>query len=199
MSECCIGLVMRNLLWQLITGFLEVTQFDRLLIQLRFYLNRRQVELLSRRFRQPIRFFEQGEGGVVIHGPADKFSVHETSHLKSSTLIECGGGVVIGRYFHTGRGLTIFSTNHDYDAGDAIPYGHTVIPKPVNIGDFVWCGANVTILPGVTIGEGSVLAANAVVTKDVPPLAVVGGNPAKVLKYRGSEHFETLKKEGKFY
>jgi acetyltransferase-like isoleucine patch superfamily enzyme len=141
----------------------------------------------------------EGEGGVVIHGPARKFSIHETSHLKSNNLIECGGGTKIGRYFHTGRGLAVFSTNHDYDGGDAIPYSSKEIAKPVVIKDFVWCGANVTILPGVTIGEGAVVGACAVVTKDVPPMAVVGGNPARILKYRDKERFERLKKEGKFY
>ena len=55
-----------------------------------------------------------------------------------------------------------------------------------------------TIVPGVTIGEGAILAAGAVITKDVPPLSVVGGNPAKVIKYRDKEHFEALKQLGKF-
>lgn len=172
---------------------------DRFLIQLRSYLDRRHVELLAQKYDQPIRFFSQGFGSVVIHGPKEKFSIDATSHLKSDTLIECGGGVCIGRYFHTGRGLTIFSTNHDYDGGDAIPYGEGKIAKPVVIEDCVWCGANVTILPGVTVGEGAVLAANAVITKDVPAMAVVGGNPAKIIKYRNKEHYERLKQEKRFY
>jgi len=190
---------MRHTWWKLIICILETTQLDRFLIQVRYYLNRRQVLFTSQRMGQPIRFFEQGEGGAVIHGPAGNFSIHETSHLKSNTLIECGGGTKIGRYFHTGRGLAVFSTNHDYDGGDAISYSSKEIAKPVVIKDFVWCGANVTILPGVTIGEGAVVAACAVVTKDVPPMAVVGGNPARILKYRDKERFERLKNEGKFY
>lgn len=56
--------------------------------------------------------------------------------------------------------------------------------KPVKIGSDVWVGANVIILPGVTIGDGAVLAAGAVVTKDVEPYAIVGGVPAKVIRYR---------------
>jgi maltose O-acetyltransferase len=56
--------------------------------------------------------------------------------------------------------------------------------KPVYIGDDVWIGGRVTILPGVHIGNGSVVGTGAVVTKDVPDYAVVGGVPAKVLKYR---------------
>ncbi len=56
--------------------------------------------------------------------------------------------------------------------------------KPVVIEDDVWIGSRVTILPGVTIGRGSVVGAAAVVTKDVPPYSVVAGNPAKVVKTR---------------
>lgn len=53
---------------------------------------------------------------------------------------------------------------------------------PVIIGQNVWVGDKATILPGVTIGDGAVIGANSVVTKDVPPYSIVGGNPAKVLK-----------------
>ena len=63
------------------------------------------------------------------------------------------------------------------------PIKRTVISKgAVVIKDNVWIGDKVTILPNVTIGEGAVIAANAVVTHDVPPYSVVGGNPAKILK-----------------
>lgn len=144
-----------------------------------------------------IKFVHQGPGGVEIGHP-ENFYIHPTSHLKSQTFIECQGGVRIGRYFHTGRGLTIFSSNHNYNEGTCIPYDNTDIIKPVEIQDFVWVGANVTILPGVTVGEGSIIGAGSVVTKDVPNYSVVGGNPAKVIKYRDINSFEKLKKDGKF-
>lgn len=59
-------------------------------------------------------------------------------------------------------------------------------PKPVTIGNDVWIAMNVTIMGGVTVGDGAIIAAHSVVTKDVPPYAIVGGIPAKVIKYRFS-------------
>ena len=56
--------------------------------------------------------------------------------------------------------------------------------KPIVIGDGVWLGYNAIVMHGVSIGEGAVVAAGSVVTKDVPPLAIVGGNPAKLIRYR---------------
>lgn len=88
--------------------------------------------------------------------------------------------------------------SHDYDFGDAIPYGRGITKKTVTIDDFVWIGSNVTISGNVHIGEGAVVAIGFVVVKDVPPLAVVGGNPAHIIKYRDSEHFYKLKELKKF-
>lgn len=73
--------------------------------------------------------------------------------------------------------------------------------KDVIIEDGVWCGCNVTILKGCHIGKGAVVAAGSVVTKDVPPYAIVGGNPAKVIKFRFTEeqikeHERILKERG---
>lgn len=109
------------------------------------------------------------------------------------------GEVRIGKYFHSGKGLAIITTNHNYDEGQAIPYDNTYVTKPVLIKDFVWIGFNVTIGPGVCIGEGAIVGAGAIVTKDVPDYAIVGGNPAKVIKYRDVERFKKLKAAEKFH
>ena len=66
------------------------------------------------------------------------------------------------------------------------------------IKDFVWIGQGVTVLPGVTIGEGAIIAAESVVSKDVPDYAIYGGNPAKLIRYRNIEEFKELKTQGKF-
>lgn len=146
-----------------------------------------------------LRFVPQGGYDIEIAGDLARFRIGATSHLKSATFIECSGGVTIGEYFHVGRGLTIFSTNHNYLTANKIPYDEVALDGPVEIGDFVWCGANVIILPGVTVGEGAVLAAGSVVTKSVPPMAVVAGNPARVVKYRDAERFAALKAAGSFF
>ena len=93
----------------------------------------------------------------------------------------------------------IITQNHDYDTGNAIPYGDGYIYKTVTIEDNVWFGNRVIITGDITIGEGAIIAAGAVVCKDVPPYAIVGGNPAKVIKYRDIEHYERLKILGCFH
>lgn len=95
------------------------------------------------------------------------------------------GEIKIGKYVMMGPECVIYTRNHAHSRTD-IPMqlqGYEE-PKPVTIGDDVWLGKRVIILPGVTIGEGSVIAAGAVVTKDVPPYSIVGGVPAKVIKNR---------------
>lgn len=108
------------------------------------------------------------------------------------------GACSIGRYNHIAYGCTIITSNHNYK-GDGIPYDHTDIILPVKIGDFVWIGANVTILPGVTIGEGAIISAGSVVRKSIPALAIAGGNPATVFSSRDFCHYERMKEEHKFF
>ncbi|MET2984690.1 acyltransferase [Aureibaculum conchae] len=108
------------------------------------------------------------------------------------------GKIEIGNYFHTGQKLTIISTNHNYDNAEAIPYDKVKIHKPVIIKDFVWLGDSVIIIPGITIGKGVIAAAGAVITKDVPDFAIIGGNPAKVIKYRDIDAFKDLESKNKF-
>lgn len=89
------------------------------------------------------------------------------------------GGITIGDDVLVGHNCVIATLNHVMDPDRRAD----MVPAPVKICDKVWIGANVTILQGVTVGEGAVIAAGAVINKDVPSRSVVGGIPAKVLKY----------------
>lgn len=113
--------------------------------------------------------------------------------------IEGGGTVTIGNYFHSGKECIILTSNHNYDHGQAIPYDDSYIHKNVNIGNFVWLGTRVLILGGVNIGDGAIIQAGSVVTKDVPAGAIVGGAPARQFKERDMVHFEQLLREESFY
>lgn len=114
-------------------------------------------------------------------------------------IIEGGGVVKIGDNFHSGRNCLIITQFHNYDKGSAIPYDNTYIIKDVTIEDNVWIGTNITILGGVTIGEGAIIQAGSVVVCDIPKYGIAGGSPAKVFKQRNIEHYEMLKKEGKYF
>ena len=157
-------------------------------------------ERTKKKLNMSVNYVQQGHNYplIVASNGIFNFSIDRTSHLKSDTFIECSGGVFIGKYFHTGRNLTIFSSNHNYNRPSSLPYDSLDIHKPVVIKDFVWCGANVTILPGVCIEEGVVIGAGSVVTRNIPKYAVIGGNPASVIKYSDQDAFEKLKKENKF-
>lgn len=104
-----------------------------------------------------------------------------------------GGEVVIGDNFHSGEGCLMITQNHNYDTGSKIPYDDSYIYKNIKIGGQVWLGSRVIILGGVTIGEGAIIQAGSVVTKDIPKFAIAGGHPAKIFKKRDSEHYEKLK------
>lgn len=91
----------------------------------------------------------------------------------------------IGENVLMGPDVIIFTMNHAADRTD-VPIGAQGMTekRKVTIGNDVWIGQRAIIMPGVTIGDGCIVAANAVVTKNVPPYCIVGGVPAKVLKRR---------------
>ncbi len=112
--------------------------------------------------------------------------------------IQGTANVVIGDNFHSGIECMIITDSHNYE-GEAIPYDDTVISKDVVIEDNVWLGNRVIVLPGVRIGEGAIIQAGSVVVKDIPKCAIAGGHPANVFSSRDNDHYEELKKEGKFH
>ena len=140
-----------------------------------------------------------GEGCRANHYAkvTKKTYIHDHANFNGIKIIG-PGRVEIGRYFHSGTDCRILTASHNYE-GEEIPYDSTDIVKDVRIEDFVWIGDRVMILPGVTIGEGAVIQAGAVVVRDIPPYAIAGGNPAGVFKYRNQEHFDRRKRDKRFH
>ena len=134
----------------------------------------------------------------------EKSNFTKKTHLGNNTNfngmnISGNGTIKIGDNFHSGVECMMFTSVHNYDTGESIPYDKTYIHKDIIIGDNVWFGSRVIILGGVTIGEGAIIQAGSVVVNDIPACGVAGGHPAKVFKYRDKEHYYKLKQEGKFH
>ncbi len=98
-------------------------------------------------------------------------------HISDFTVVFAQGGVEIGDDVLISANCTIASATHPVDADDRAT--HRVVAKPIRIHDRAWLGAGVILLPGVTVGEGAVIGAGSVVTRDVPAGRVVKGNPAR--------------------
>lgn len=110
--------------------------------------------------------------GDVMIGDHTRIGLH-------NTII---GPVTIGNHVNLAQGITVTALNHNFDDPQKRIDEQGVSTKPVVIEDDIWIGANAVILPGVTIGHHTVVAAGAVVTKDVPPHSLVAGVPAKIIK-----------------
>lgn len=116
--------------------------------------------------------------GVVAFSPWN-ITIGSNSIIHFDCLLDGRGGIVIADNVDISFGVKIFTEQHDLNSDD---YG--TVAKAVTIGKFAVIGAYSILLPGVSIGEGAVVAAGSVVTKSVEPYAVVGGNPAKIIKQR---------------
>lgn len=136
-------------------------------------------------------------GAVTVTG-GSRVVVGDNCHFNGMSIIGAGG-VTIGDNFHSGRGCKVFSVNHDFDGGDAVPYGRAVVEKPVVIGDNVWLGDDVLVMPGAFIGEGAVIGAGAVVAGRIEPCSVAVGNPARTIRMRDIAHYENLKAAQRFF
>lgn len=140
------------------------------------------------------------QAGVVTEGSArindesllgGNVTVGDDFHT-NGLAVHGGGTVRIGRSFHSGPQCLILTESHQHQ-GDALPYSAERILTTVTIGDYVWLGSRVTILPGVTIGDGAIIQAGSVVVRDIPALAIAGGSPAVPFAQRDEEHYRRVR------
>lgn len=120
--------------------------------------------------------------GIYLASP-NELEVGDGSFLGRARLY-CTGGVVIGRNVNVSDGAVIITAKHDINSP-----AFEARYEPVRVEDWAWIATDAIVLGGVTVGEAAVVAAGAVVTRDVPPYTVVGGNPAKVIGERKRQAF----------
>lgn len=132
-------------------------------------------------------FKSAGKNIVIKHGAyfgdGENIIIGNNSQLGINCKVE--NDLVIGDNVLMGPDIIIFSSEHEFKNLDIpIMFQGAKRKNPVIIGNDVWIGTRAVIMPGIKIGDHSIIGANAVVTKDIPAYAIVGGVPAKILKFR---------------
>jgi len=149
--------------------------------------------LVRRRTRMdlmPFNNFELGKDSTiedfstVNNGVGDVIIGERTRIGMSNVLI---GPITVGSDVMFAQNVVLSGLNHGYEDINLPPSLQKVETKPITIEDQVWIGANAVVTAGVTVGKHSIVAAGCVVVKDVPPYAIVGGNPGRILKQYNHE------------
>jgi maltose O-acetyltransferase len=173
-------------------------------------LSRAYIALIDRLWRRKLRkaFRRMRSVGRNVHirpnymiFPPEKVTIGDNVWIGENFYARAEGGLTIGSGTVIARCTEIRTSGHNYNSPDlrSLPYDSRMTHTAMTIGENCWIGSHVTFVRGVTVGEGAVVGECSVVTKDVPPLAVVAGNPARVVKYRDRDTYEKLKQEGKIY
>ena len=160
--------------------------FIRILAPL--YQHRGKHSVIHRSVRMdtpPYRKFHLGDYSVVESNACINNAVGDVmigDHTRIGLHNTIIGPVTIGSHVNLAQGITVTALNHNFADTEKRIDEQGVSTTPVVIEDDIWIGANAVILPGVSIGRHSVVAAGSVVTKDVPPHSLVAGVPAKIIR-----------------
>nr|WP_210534648.1 acyltransferase [Thermosulfurimonas marina] len=136
---------------------------------------------------KPLRIILKEKANIrsntIIQG-SGILEIGKNSFIGSYSVIGVNEKIIIGNNVMIAHNVSIRDTDHKFNRTDLPMIQQGISTAPVVIEDDVWIGHGAIITKGVKIGKGAIVAAGAVVTKDVPPYAVVGGVPAKIIKYR---------------
>jgi acetyltransferase-like isoleucine patch superfamily enzyme len=125
--------------------------------------------------------------GALLQGSRGGIVIGAGTQVNNYAVINGAGGVAIGDDVLIGPHACIISYAHQYDRRDRLIREQGYRNASVRIGNDAWIGAHAVVLAGVSVGEGAVIGAGCVVTRDVPPWAVMGGVPARLLRWRGGQ------------
>lgn len=154
-------------------------------------------KIILKRFKSVGANVYIGQGFEI--GRPEKISIGNHVFVGPQARLWGTGGISIGDGVVISSRITVHSSNHDYSQGNFLPYDAGTVLKPVVIERATWIGDHVMIAPGVTVGEGSIVAMGSVVTKDVPKFSIVGGNPAKFIKRRDFYNYDEMISCEKYY
>jgi len=135
---------------------------------------------------------------VEIFSPK-RVSIGDYVYIGPKTQLHGRGDIIISAHVIISSEVIILSSMHHYENAKMMPYDNTEILKPVIIGRCTWIGIRAIIMPGVEIGEGSVVGAGSVVTKSCLPGSILAGNPAQLIKQRDMQHYQNCVKNEQFY
>jgi acetyltransferase-like isoleucine patch superfamily enzyme len=134
------------------------------------------------------RFFSIGEETIILSGfkvrNPEKIKIGKRGYININCFMQGSGGVEIGDDVIIGPNVSFYSENHNFLDKKKLIKDQGFTRKKIIVGNDVWLGANVTILPGISLGDGCVVGAGAIVTKSFPSYSVIAGVPAKKIKER---------------
>lgn len=163
-----------------------------LLLNLRGYKIARGVSI-----KASCEFFQSKRGAITIGqntrigrntrvsaGYEGQIRIGSNIHIDDGTFIMAQQDIQIGDHTWIAAYCFITDFNHEFEKKNLKVSDQGYVRRPVKIGRDVWIGTHSVVLPGVTVGDGAVIGAGSIVTKDIPPYTVVAGNPAKIIKQR---------------
>tara|TARA_Y100000739_G_C20565686_1_gene445236 strand:- start:543 stop:1070 length:528 start_codon:yes stop_codon:yes gene_type:complete len=153
-------------------------------------------------FKKKPQFKKIGAGTIIKTGSFfgdDQITIGNDVYIGPDSYWYGHGGIEVGSNVIFGPKTVIWSVNHNYNSETSLPYDEIDYHKKVTIHNNVWIGFGAQIAPGVTVGEGAIIGIGSVVVKDIPPMAIVGGNPAKIIKQRNSQKYELVKSKKDFH
>ena len=182
--------------------YLSYCKFRTLFIFPNARIIRFPIDLRGKKFIQVSKGFTTGVGCRIEAYPetdkkvlffGENFQMNDYVHITAMQSVKIGNNVLLAsKIYISDCSHGTYSGNENDSHPDSIPHDRPLSSKPVVIEDNVWLGEFVSVLPGVTIGKGSIVGANSVVSKNLPPYVIAVGTPAKPIK---KFNFETNKWE----
>lgn len=125
--------------------------------------------------------------GAIISGDIKNITIGESVSFGGNVILFCTAPITIGNHTMIGMQAMLHTSTHDYNKH---PMWKARVDRPISIGKHVWLGARSIVLPGIKVGDFSVVGAGSVVTAHIPVGAIVAGNPARIIRYRDIEGIE---------